>query len=433
MLPREYATTAEEYRKLYDNESGPLPLFPPPTIDAPGAGYKNGLSSTWATPFITPSAGGLPHGPPCCVDELCANYLVGGLSKNPPNIDIDFETACCATNNEAKRTLAKADAGGSIWWAAVHVPTIQHPVWWPRQAVPVPGFEHVIVGAHAAGIGMHRDRYTQPTEASGPAGGQAPATGERLVSTYLALGRGRKHVVLLPPTEEGARVADTLGGLGCDSAYGRQSSQRVRFPLRPPPEMLEAVLAAGGYWFPIEAKRGDDGEDEDEEEEEEEEEVEGVEEEEERGEDKAAEPELILVEPPVAASEETGPPASATRAYGSNVGSSASSSGEDEDEDDDDDEEEEEEEVEPVCVFLPAGWYHWLVGDSDFHVAWSGSFFPGTQSRAAGGKGGGRHGGTGGGSASGRGGRSKQQQQQQQQQGNQPQRGSRAPRWARGF
>lgn len=29
-----------------------------------------------------------------------------------------------------------------------------------------------------------------------------------------------------------------------------------------------------------------------------------------------------------------------------------------------------------MCLFLPAGWFHWLSADSDWHVAWSASFFP---------------------------------------------------------
>ena len=101
---------------------------------------------------------------------------------------------------------------------------------------------------------------------------------ERLVSTYLSLGRGRKHVILLPPTAEvratppithttphtsprtppavrptprtwpgtphmhssqGAEIAERLGGEGCDSAYGRPSSQRAPMPVRPQPEVCQ--------------------------------------------------------------------------------------------------------------------------------------------------------------------------------------------------
>ena len=437
MLKRDYASVTADYRKRFHPDSGPLPLFPPPKIESPGAGYKNGLSSSWSTPFITPSAGELPHGPPCCTDELCANYLVGGLSKAAPNIDVDFETQCCATNNEAKRTLARADAEHSTWWAAIHVPTISHPDWWPKQAIPVPGFEHVIVGAHAAGIGMHRDRFidkgNQPALSAPPGVKEAsPAPAERLVSTYLALGRGRKHVVLLPPTEDGTRVANSLGGEGCDEAGGRRESQRARFPLRPPPETLEAVIAAGGYWFAIEA--GQDSSPEEEEEEQQEEEL------------------IVLEEAPAAAAEAvfaTAAAESASRAYGSNVSEASSSSddnnGEESnegDEGDEDDEDDEDDDPDPVALFNPAGWYHWLVGDSEFHVAWSGSFFPGThrnlkgaeRSAAEGGKGTRGKGASGKGAArqGGRGGGGDHHQQQQQVKGK-PQRGTRAPRWSRGF
>ena len=55
--------------------------------------------------------------------------------------------------------------------------------------------------------------------------------------------------------------------------------------------------------------------------------------------------------------------------------------GESDDDDDDKEveevEEEEEDETVPVCLFIPAGWWHWLAGDAEWHVAWSGSFFPG--------------------------------------------------------
>ena len=29
-----------------------------------------------------------------------------------------------------------------------------------------------------------------------------------------------------------------------------------------------------------------------------------------------------------------------------------------------------------MCVFIPAGWWHWILSDTEWHVAWSGSFFP---------------------------------------------------------
>ena len=33
-----------------------------------------------------------------------------------------------------------------------------------------------------------------------------------------------------------------------------------------------------------------------------------------------------------------------------------------------------------TALYLPAGWYHWLVGLSDWHVVYGGSFYPDQQS-----------------------------------------------------
>ncbi len=40
-----------------------------------------------------------------------------------------------------------------------------------------------------------------------------------------------------------------------------------------------------------------------------------------------------------------------------------------------------------LCLFLPAGWWHWLVGDCAWHVAWSASFFPEADREGGGGAG----------------------------------------------
>lgn len=48
--------------------------------------------------------------------------------------------------------------------------------------------------------------------------------------------------------------------------------------------------------------------------------------------------------------------------------------GEDDSDVSDDDEEDDDEPT--VCLFIPAGWWHWILADSEWHVAWSGSFFP---------------------------------------------------------
>lgn len=204
---RSYATTAEAYRQAYTDVATTLPLFPPPMrhIDRP-------LPPHSATaPFLCTSGGRLERGTPDDVDELLAGYLVSGVSPAAPNIDVGGETVEVSSNGQARRALAAASAEGKSYWAACRAP-VEHPSWWPVRAgaKAVPGFEHLICGEGASGIGMHRDRYR---EAEQP---------DRLVSTYLSLSRGRKHVLLLPPTDEGAAVAQQLGGEGCDDASGER-------------------------------------------------------------------------------------------------------------------------------------------------------------------------------------------------------------------
>ena len=304
----------------------------------------------------------MPHGTPSCVNEMIAHYLVSGASRSPPNVDVDMETIEIGSNGEARRVIAQAAAEGRTFWAAVHVPRIEHPSWWPARAVKVPGFEHMIVGCGHAGIGMHRDRYTGDDT-------------ERLVSTYLALGAGRKHVVLLPPTEEGSRVAEELGGAGCDETYGRKESQRVQLPASPHPDMLRRVLEAGGFWFDMEASSSVAAIP-----------MDGTEGSVRRWADGRAhgEPDESDTTDADAACIGTKPAPARPPLQGLTCRAPVDSenterhAGEEVDVDgDDDDDDDEEEEVKPICLFLPHGWYHWLAGDAPWHVAWSGSFFPG--------------------------------------------------------
>ena len=146
------------------------------------------------------------------------------------------------------------------------------PAWWPAATKPtgavgsaVPSYNTLIIGSGASGIGMHRDGHNK-----------------RFVSTYLSLGKGVKHVILLPPTDEGMRLARRLGqgpdGVGPDVPIS---------PKQPTAEALDAVGRCGGYWFDIEVKEAD----------------------------------------------------------------------------------------ELITLFIPGGWWHWLVGGSQWHVAWGGSFY----------------------------------------------------------
>ena len=365
----QYATTFEAYTAAAQASGGSggglLPLFPPPLIDMDST--RKALPASCSTPFLCTSAGTLPRGVPDDVEDLVAGYLVSGVSDAPPNIDVDFESVECTSNGQARRTLTAASAEGKRYWAACHVP-IEHPRWWPsgKGAMAVPGFEHLIVGEGASGIGMHRDRYREEGRP------------DRLVSTYLSLGRGRKHVVLLPPTDEGAAVAELLGGLGCDSAYGRSSSQRVAMPVRPAPELLERVLQCGGFWFDLEAGSAGSSDAESSQRGDESPKGEGSE----PGE--ASEGDEGCQEQARHDAEEREDGQTPQEEEHDDGGGGGGEKDEDEDEEDNDDEEEDDDEDDDaLCLFMPAGWWHWLLADSKWHVAWSGSFFPASAATGA--------------------------------------------------
>ncbi len=181
---------------------------------------------------------------------------------------------------------------------------------------------------------MHRDRFRE--------NGQP----DRYVSTYLAIGRGLKHIILLPPTERGGRVAEALGGAGCDSASGRKESQRVPMPVRPEPAVLESVLDAGGFWFDLEAGDGAGG-------------AEGG-----RGGDGEAGVETVAAEG--SGGERGGSSEDDDESDGGSEGSEGAESADDEPEN----------EPGSISLFIPSGWWHWLSADSSWHCAWSGSIFP---------------------------------------------------------
>ena len=74
---------------------------------------------------------------------------------------------------------------------------------------------------------------------------------------YLTLGVGCKHVILLPPTEEADKLAmhrfgarDPLAALPTTACEPRARS----FPPRPLPELVDAVLRLGGFWFDLHAE-----------------------------------------------------------------------------------------------------------------------------------------------------------------------------------
>jgi hypothetical protein len=118
MRRRLLAFTLDDYRRRFDATSGPLPCFPPPLQSALNLPRHKGGESVppnCSTPFVTLAAGGLPRGVPSCVSEAVGTYLVGGASRAPPNIDVDFQTVACSSNGEARRVLASASTAVRRW------------------------------------------------------------------------------------------------------------------------------------------------------------------------------------------------------------------------------------------------------------------------------------------------------------------------------
>jgi len=102
---RVYATSLADYKRRYDGLRGPLPCFPPPSqssLQLPRHRGVEQLPSSHATPFFTVDAGGLPRGVPPSVEGMVSTYLVGGASRTPPNIDVDFAPVDVCSNGEAR-------------------------------------------------------------------------------------------------------------------------------------------------------------------------------------------------------------------------------------------------------------------------------------------------------------------------------------------
>ena len=115
------------------------------------------------------------------------------------------------------------------------------------QTLPGPGSaptqDQVIFGRGRTGIGIHADKYDT-------------ARGRQLCSTCITLVRGRKHVLMLPPSCAVAGKPDVCAWFGDDDA----------FPYAPSAELLRRIVEAGGYLFAMEplstpgADEGDEGE-----------------------------------------------------------------------------------------------------------------------------------------------------------------------------
>ncbi len=174
-----------------------------------------------------------------------------------------------------------------MYWAALVVDSIKHPLWWPRTDPSlcvgrgdVPNFNQVIIGSGPTDIGIHIDsakpvltpppslrdlslsdacdddqnagdliagvnhvnetpaNATQNFDYVDPADGQYSSClcdGPRVhVDTYFTVARGRKNVIMLP-------------------SGGNFFGEKVPFPRDLTPDLIESILSRGGYFFSLEA------------------------------------------------------------------------------------------------------------------------------------------------------------------------------------
>ncbi|KAG8470932.1 hypothetical protein KFE25_009353 [Diacronema lutheri] len=282
-----YAANLDAFRTLEIGRGARAALLPPVAHNP--RRECGGLDA----PFLTPQVGCIPTVPECLADALGA-YFVARRDRHP-KVDVGEANLPVASWAEARRALEAAQAAGRTFWCTLFCAQMGHPAWWPKAAKgthgvgegdkSVPFFDQIIIGSGRAGIGLHADSYGAR---------RAP------VSTCLTLARGRKRIIMLPPS-----AGD--GNITCGWFNGEP------FPLEPSAELLARIAAVGGYCFEMSVPRG---------------------------------------------------------------GS-------------------------PVAFFTPAGWFHWLLGDTchapgcaepvractdacgNWHVAFGGSFFPTTAARLA--------------------------------------------------
>lgn len=183
----------------------------------------------------------LPNGFPRSLGELeSLGYLYAGSLL--PQICVVNRYEDPESESEARETLMRCEKWRQPFWLSLESNAVIHPAWWPAVEVDeVPAYRTIIAGARESGIGMHRDAYNC-----------------KLVSTYITLGVGRKHVVLLPPTDEGNELAlrrfQARDPLAHPAPYDNQDKKtcvRARIPPCPSAELVDAVVKAGGYWFDL--------------------------------------------------------------------------------------------------------------------------------------------------------------------------------------
>ncbi|EKX35536.1 hypothetical protein GUITHDRAFT_146370 [Guillardia theta CCMP2712] len=230
------------------------PCFPPPFVRSPKS-----LFPGCKHPFITFESGSLEEVPDNLEDclELFCNAGANEGNK-PPNIDINGVNFKAKSLSNARRTLLQADASGDMYWAALVVDSIKHPLWWPRKdrnvcvgVGDVPNFNQVIIGSGHTDIGIHIDNAPRPSSCSQPAPGEKIAydmvdhkdpqysfclsAGEESVhvDTYITMARGCKYVIMLP-------------------SGGNFFGDKQPFPKDVDFETMSKIVNAGGYYFSLE-------------------------------------------------------------------------------------------------------------------------------------------------------------------------------------
>ena len=231
------------------------PCFPPPFHRAPKALLKE---KGCKNPFVTLQSGRIEEVPDCLEDCLDLYCNAGANDGNkPPNIDINGENIKAKSLSNARRALLQASCAREMFWAALVVDSIEHPVWWPRPKKEnlrccddgdVPNFNQVIIGSGETDIGIHIDNAPRPCCADGvahrdydmvdvedPQYKSCLSDGENSVhvDTYITMARGAKHVIMLP-------------------SGGNFFGDKAPFPRNVDPELMKEILDHGGYFFTLE-------------------------------------------------------------------------------------------------------------------------------------------------------------------------------------
>lgn len=234
-LLQPYAVNRQRYRMLISACRSSAALLPPPVLRNPRKECP-----ALDRPFLTAQCGTIPS-VPADLDAALRTYFTGRRDAHP-RVDVEgADQDVVGSWSEARRALQAAAAAGRRFWCTFYLPGMGHPSWWPKACKgpdgtgegpgSAPTQDQVIVGRGRTGIGIHADKY----DVGGDLGRR------KLCSTCITIVKGRKHVLMLPPS---------CAAGSCDSCswFGDGDD----FPLSPSPELLRRLVAAGGYLFSME-------------------------------------------------------------------------------------------------------------------------------------------------------------------------------------